>query len=375
MGLRKICEQCKDLRVVPEEGKEYAAVLVGRNLLFVDPTSSMDKYSPQLWADFARYVLSDECGLLPASRYDAASVLRSRELPFLRGYSLGQLCHIVQLAISHKSILGHKDDGHLVPYLSSLQHAKEVCAMKQEMFSNIGSKTSGVKASMEECLMMLKQLLFEVRGPIMASSLKRLFQERFNYAGPGLPLGRKRLFELLQDPRMQGISLHGHQNGQLAIHLDETVCMAPVPYLVPVLACQAPTGFSVQQSNVSNVCNGTSPTARSSIAINISLPELRGVDLDECVSPGSTPRCSHSPIDMESQEESPLEFCLGKDSEEQSDTASTGTPSSLSSTFDDSSSVGTVVKNTFLELAEDNASSCEGNARRRTQSEPRRVRV
>merc|ERR1711957_932342 len=64
-------------------------------------------------------------------------------------------------------------------------------------------------------------------------------------------------------------------------------------------------------------------------------------------------------------------FCLGKDSEEQIDTASTGTPSSLSSTFDDLSSVGTVVKNTFLELAEDNASSCAGSARRRTQSERR----
>merc|ERR1712194_878334 len=28
--LRKICKQCKDLRVVPDEGKEYAALLVGR---------------------------------------------------------------------------------------------------------------------------------------------------------------------------------------------------------------------------------------------------------------------------------------------------------------------------------------------------------
>jgi len=357
--LRKICEQCKDLRVVPDEGKEYAALLVGRNLLFVDPTSPTDRYSPQLWVDFARYVLSDECGLLPASRYDAASVLRSRELAFLEGHSLGQLCHIVQLAISHKSILGHKD-GHLVPYHASLQHAKEVCAIKQEMFSNISSKAYGVVTCMEECQMMLKQLLFEVRGPIVVSSLKRLFQERFNRDLCETVLGHKRLFELLQDPRMQGISLHGHQNGQLAICLAEPVCMAPVPYLVPVLACQAPMGFStIQQSNVSNVCLSTSPMARSSVAINIRLPELRGVDLDDCVSPLSTPRRSHS-SDVESQEERPLEFCLGKDSEEQ---------------IDDLSSVGTVVKNTFLEFAEDNASSCEGSARRRTQSEPRRMRV
>merc|ERR1712085_85203 len=218
---------------------------------------------------------------------------------------------------------------------------KEVCAIKQEMFSNISSKAYGVVTCMEECQMMLKQLLFEVRGPIVVSSLKRLFQERFNRDLCETVLGHKRLFELLQDPRMQGISLHGHQNGQLAICLAEPVCMAPVPYLVPVSACQAPMGFStIHQSNVSNVCLSTSPMARSSVAINIRLPELRGVDLDDCVSP-----------------------------------LSTGTPSSLSSTFDDLSSVGTVVKNTFLELAEDNARSCEGSARRRTQSEPRRMRV
>merc|ERR1712194_309591 len=192
--------------------------------------------------------------------------------------SLGQLCHIVQLAISHKSILGHKD-GHLVPYHASLQHAKELCAIKQKMLSNISSKAYGVVACMEECQMMLKQLLFEVRGPIVVSSLKRLFQERFNHD----------LCEILQDPRMQGISLHGHQNGQLAICLAEPVCMAPVPYLVPVLACQAPMGFStIQQSDVSTVCLSTSPMARSSVAINIRLPELRGVDLDDCVSPLST---------------------------------------------------------------------------------------
>merc|ERR1712194_450608 len=285
----------------------------------------------------------------------------SRELAFLQGHSLGQLCHIIQLAISHKSIIGHKD-GHLVPYHASLQHAKELCAMKQEMFSTISSKAYGVVTCMEECQMMLKQLLFEVRGPIVVSSLKRLFQERFNRDLCETVLGHKRLFELLQDPRMQGISLHGHQNGQLAICLAEPVCMAPVPYLVPVSACQAPMGFStIQQSKVSNVCLSTSPMARSSVAINIRLPELRGVHLDDCVSPLSTPRRSHS-SGVESQEE-------------RIDTASTGTPSSLSSTFDDLSSVGTVVKNTFLELAEDNASSCEGSARRRTQSEPRRMRV
>jgi len=223
---------------------------------------------------------------------------------------------------------------------------------------------------------MLKQLLIEVRGPIMVSSLKRLFQERFNRDLCETVLGHKRLFELLQDPHMQGISLHGHQNGQLAIHLAEPVGMAPVPCLVPVFACQAPVGFlAVQQavSNVSSVCLSTSPMARSSVAINMRLPELRG--LNDCVSPGSTPRRSHSSCDMEGPEERPLEFCLGKDSEDQIDTASTGTPSSLSSTFDELSSVGTLVKNTFLELAEDNARSCEGSARRRTQSEPRRMRV
>merc|ERR1719235_2926418 len=52
---------------------------------------------------------------LPSSRYACAFELRARNLPFFTDLSLGSLCHIVQLAISHKKILGHRD-GALVPY-------------------------------------------------------------------------------------------------------------------------------------------------------------------------------------------------------------------------------------------------------------------
>merc|ERR1712159_396664 len=69
---------------------------------------------------------------LPSSRYACARELQSRKLPFLFGFTLGRLCHIVQLSISQKNILGYSD-GALVPYsmsrcLVKKQHAEYMLA-------------------------------------------------------------------------------------------------------------------------------------------------------------------------------------------------------------------------------------------------------
>ena len=57
--------------------------------------------------------LDDAHMVLPGGRYSCAQALVSRGLDFLHKRSLGQVCHIVQLAISQKklgriaSILSH----------------------------------------------------------------------------------------------------------------------------------------------------------------------------------------------------------------------------------------------------------------------------
>jgi hypothetical protein len=56
--------------------------------------------------------------------------LESRALSFIEGRSLGQVCHIVQLAISQKKILGYLN-GAVVPYARSQSKVKEQCANAQ----------------------------------------------------------------------------------------------------------------------------------------------------------------------------------------------------------------------------------------------------
>merc|ERR1712050_469470 len=69
-------------------------------------------------------------GVLPGGRYSCAQVLMQRRLPFLVGRSLGQVCHIVQLAISQKKLLGYLR-GAVVPYGRSQSKVKDQCARRQ----------------------------------------------------------------------------------------------------------------------------------------------------------------------------------------------------------------------------------------------------
>merc|ERR1719463_671464 len=64
---------------------------------------------------------------LPGGRYSCAQALQSRNLLFMQGRSLGQVCHIVQLAISQKRLLGYLN-GAVVPYAHSRSKEKQQCA-------------------------------------------------------------------------------------------------------------------------------------------------------------------------------------------------------------------------------------------------------
>jgi len=52
--------------------------------------------------------LNGEEGLLPGGRYACAQALVQRRVTCIRGMSLGQVCHLVQLALGHRKILGYK---------------------------------------------------------------------------------------------------------------------------------------------------------------------------------------------------------------------------------------------------------------------------
>jgi len=222
--LRAICESSPQLSVQLEEGGDWSALLKYRAAAFVDVYSPRDLYPGELWHTAAAYFESLDGAdmVLPGGRYSCAQVLISRSLPFLAGRSLGQVCHIVQLAISQKKLLGYLN-GAVVPYSRSQSMVKERCAERQRPCTSAARGTSTlatwdmVRASLQD--------IFKGMGStaVPLSNVKRLFRSRFRIELSETALGHAKLSELLQDPRLRDICkvrLQGH--GYVVVPLTQS---------------------------------------------------------------------------------------------------------------------------------------------------------
>lgn len=209
-NLRVQCEACPGLKVQREEGGEFAVLLAGRPEAFVDIYGSEDEYSEELWAAATEYFgsLGTEARALPGGRFASAEALASRRLPFLQGHTLGQVCHITQLALTRRKLLGYSD-GAIVPYSQSTSMRKSRCAtLHCPCAAGDPAKVplSGLEvASWDVARLRLHEILQRSveRGTnqVPLSNVKRLFRSLFQLELSETKLGHSKLTELLQDPR------------------------------------------------------------------------------------------------------------------------------------------------------------------------------
>ncbi|CAE8735427.1 unnamed protein product [Polarella glacialis] len=217
--LRGVCEACPWLYVQAEEGGDWSALLRGRHMSFIDVYSPQDLYPEELWRAAGAYFesLDDSEMVLPGGRYSCAQALVCRGLLFLSGRSLGQVCHIVQLAISQKKLLGYLN-GAVVPYGRSQSKIKERCAERQKPCSTVVRGSGSDLADWDIVKNGLRDILSGISpgsGPshIPLSNVKRLFRSRFHIELSETALGHSKLSELLQDPRLRDVCdvrLQGH---------------------------------------------------------------------------------------------------------------------------------------------------------------------
>lgn len=213
--LRQVCELIPWLQIRSEEGGDWSATVRGRPAHFVDVYSPKDLYSDQLWAAAADYfdTLDDASMVLPGGRYSCAQALTYRNVSFLAGLSLGQVCHVVQLAISQKKLLGYLN-GAVVPYVRSQSMVKERCAERGKPCSSAGR--GGSLATWELVRSCLTEILHGLQPgmtSIPLSNVKRLFRSRYHVELSETALGHSKLSELLQDVRLGDICsvrLQGH---------------------------------------------------------------------------------------------------------------------------------------------------------------------
>jgi hypothetical protein len=152
---------------------------------FVDPCSPADPYPPRLWKDFSQYLeslLKIECGkderppyVFSRGRYGMAIELQKRNLPFLRPYKLGQLCHIIQLGINQKNLLSYEDN-ELKPVAACMARTHALMGLPQT--ATHADDAPHIK-DVAELLACLCKLLPTPRDQIVLAMLKRKLRQVF----------------------------------------------------------------------------------------------------------------------------------------------------------------------------------------------------
>jgi len=199
--LRRVCERSKLLRAVPEEAGDYSVFLTGRPTNFVDACSEWDCFSEQFWDSAMAYFGAGGAGAkadLPGGRYACARALQALCPPFLQGFVLGEVCHVVQLAISHKKILGYLD-GRIVPHrkceLVVKQHSAELqqpaWALKKDALPVADLPQA------RRCLQMILTSQCSQKGSVPMPNIKRLFRSQFGCELMETVFGYARLCDLL----------------------------------------------------------------------------------------------------------------------------------------------------------------------------------
>lgn len=240
--LRQVCECLPWLCIQAEEGGDWSAVVRGRPANFIDVYSPRDLYSPEMWRAAGAYFasLDDASMVLPGGRYSCAQALAARNLPFLIGLSLGQVCHVVQLAISQKKLLGYLN-GAVVPYVRSQSMVKERCAERGRPCTSAarGTSTLATWDVVRSCLVDILKGMQPGLSSIPLSNVKRLFRSRFHVELSETALGHSKLSELLQDYRLHDICtvrLQGHGYVVLPRGSQRMLQAAPVEvYKEPVV--------------------------------------------------------------------------------------------------------------------------------------------
>eukprot|EP00747_Dinoflagellata_sp_TGD_P192257 gnl/TRDRNA2_/TRDRNA2_56841_c0_seq1.p1 gnl/TRDRNA2_/TRDRNA2_56841_c0~~gnl/TRDRNA2_/TRDRNA2_56841_c0_seq1.p1 ORF type:complete len:351 (-),score=42.75 gnl/TRDRNA2_/TRDRNA2_56841_c0_seq1:172-1224(-) len=177
---------------------------------FIDPTLLDNPYPEELWDDLRRGIdelapnWEEVLGKRAKSRYELARFLQEQEVPSLRQYCLGELCHIIQLAVQMQ-LLGYKA-GTLVPFDASEACTTLVSAEDRKPMKKIGPAETFV-TSWDECKVIFSTLLEEKdpSGELSLSSLKARIRSRFKLELSVTVFGHTKLKTFVEDPRLADI--------------------------------------------------------------------------------------------------------------------------------------------------------------------------
>jgi len=204
--LRQLCSECKTLRVEMEASADWSVTLEGVKADFVDIYGAEDDFSEECWAAAAQFfetLQEDELTCL-GGRYMYAQKLHACNLDFLKGMSLGKVCHFVQISMAHRKLLGYCN-GSIVPYCRSQTKVKVQCAEQRSLCRAARMPLATWDSLQFSLVKLLDDQRTSGQAGLPLSNVKRLLRARFKVDLSETALGHATLCDLLKDERLQDV--------------------------------------------------------------------------------------------------------------------------------------------------------------------------
>merc|ERR1719498_2103890 len=136
---------------------------------WVDIDSPSDPYEESTWKAIAEFLQGEHT--FAGGRYGMARELQQRQLSFLESFTLGELCHIVQLAIQHRRLI--------VYHRKMLKPIQAVlCQLSPANGAAAQAEGEEIKDMDDLCLVLFRMLIHHPQG-IRLCRMKQMIKHEF----------------------------------------------------------------------------------------------------------------------------------------------------------------------------------------------------
>lgn len=176
---------------------------------WVDIDSSDDPYDEEMWAELAKFLDGEHT--FAGGRYGMARELMQRNLPFLAECSLGEVCHIVQLAIQHRRLI--------VYHRKMLKPIQTVlCQLSPGNNSGPGPEGEDIKDMDDLCFVLFQMLMHNPQG-LRLCRLKQMIKHELSRKLSEMSFQCTKLIELFNTEPLAGTFVLDTENDGKSIYV------------------------------------------------------------------------------------------------------------------------------------------------------------
>lgn len=179
---------------------------------WVDIDSPYDPYDEAMWQAFENFLDGEHT--FAGGRYGMARELMQRKLPFLADRSLGEVCHIVQLAIQHRRLIVYHRK-----MLKPIQTVLQPCATTTAI-GGVGGEVPGeeIKDMDDLCTVLFRMLLHHPQG-LRLCRLKQMIKHEFSRKLSEMSFQCTKLIELFNTEPLAGTFVLDTENDGKSIYV------------------------------------------------------------------------------------------------------------------------------------------------------------